>query len=108
MRLIDVDVLAKELGITDFDCAKCGWNGKYGWCKRGMNFSDACFAIENAPTISQWIAVTERLPEYGLKVVTVDKDGEYEINYIIDEEDGEWNWEKPIVWMPLPEPWREK
>ena len=50
MRLIDADALMRELGINDMDCGKCGW-GQHGYCKRGAEFTDACFAIENAPTV---------------------------------------------------------
>ena len=49
-RYIDADALMRELGINDMDCGKCGW-GQYGYCKRGAGFTDACFAIENAPTV---------------------------------------------------------
>ena len=48
--LIDRDVLAKQLGITDMDCYKCAW-GNHGFCGRGGDFNDACEAIEEAPTI---------------------------------------------------------
>lgn len=48
--LIERDALAKKLGITDMDCSKCDWNNR-GFCNRGLNFVDACDAIENAPTI---------------------------------------------------------
>lgn len=51
-----------------------------------------------------WIPVTERLPEYGTEVVTYNRDEEFEINHIIDEEDGEWFLNGAIAWMPLPEP----
>ncbi len=54
-----------------------------------------------------WIPVTERLPEYGTEVLTINKDDEYEINHIIDEEDGEWFLHGAIAWMPLPEPYKE-
>lgn len=49
-RLIDADALMETLGITDMDCGKCKW-GKYGECKRGADFKDACCAIEDAPTV---------------------------------------------------------
>ena len=49
-RYIDADALMRELGINDMRCDKCGW-GQYGYCKRGADFTDACFAIENAPTV---------------------------------------------------------
>ena len=54
----------------------------------------------------RWIPVTERLPEYGTEVVTINKDDEYEINHVIDEEDGEWFFDGAVAWMPLPEPWK--
>ena len=57
--------------------------------------------------LMRWIPCSESLPEYGIEVVTVGKDGEYEINHIIDEEDGEWYWGKPIAWMPLSKPYKE-
>ena len=49
-RYIDADALMRELGINDMRCDKCGW-GQYGYCKRGGDFTDACLAIENAPTV---------------------------------------------------------
>ena len=54
----------------------------------------------------RWIPVTERLPEYGTEVVTINKDDEYEINHVIDEEDGEWFFDGAVAWMPLPDPWK--
>lgn len=56
----------------------------------------------------QWIPVSERLPEYGTEVVTINKDDEYEINHVIDEEDGEWFFDGAVAWMPLPEPYAER
>ena len=55
--------------------------------------------------IPHWIPVTERLPEYGKEVLTVNKDGDYEINYIIDDEEGDFFYYGAIAWMPLPEPY---
>jgi hypothetical protein len=54
-----------------------------------------------------WIPVTERLPEYRTQALTIHKDGDYEINHVIDEEDGEWFLDGVIAWMPLPEPYKE-
>ena len=53
-----------------------------------------------------WIPVTERLPEYGKAVLTVNKDGDYEINHIIDDEEGDFFYYGAIAWMPLPEPYK--
>ena len=54
----------------------------------------------------EWIPVTERLPEYGTAVITINKGDEYEINHVIDEEDGEWFFNGAVAWMPLPEPYK--
>ena len=61
-------------------------------------------SIESLPSAQpqRWIPCSERLPECGIDVLTVDGYGEYEINHIIDEEDGEWYWEPVTAWMPLP------
>ena len=53
-----------------------------------------------------WIPVTEKLPEYGTAVLTYNRDEEFEINHIIDDEDGEWFYNGAIAWMPLPEPFK--
>lgn len=56
--------------------------------------------------VPRWIPVTDRLPEYGTAVLTINEDDDYEINHIIDEEDGEWFFNGAIAWMPLPEPYK--
>lgn len=53
MRLVDADALMKTLGITDMDCDKCGWGNGHGFCTRGGDFTDACTAIEDAPTVEE-------------------------------------------------------
>ena len=52
---------------------------------------------------NHWIPITVQIPEYGIEVLTINVDGEYEINHIIDEEDGEWFFNGVTAWMPLPE-----
>lgn len=77
----------------------------YVWIIRG----DAWKRIDALPSAQpeqRWIPVSESLPEYKMQVLTIDKDGDYELNHIVDEEDGEWYWGHPIAWMPLPMPWR--
>lgn len=73
---------------------------------------DATFdKINNLPSAQpepQWIPVSERLPEYGTQVLAIHKDGDYELNHVIDEEDGEWFLNGVIAWMPLPEPYEEQ
>ena len=50
-KLIDADALIKALGITDMNCERCAWYSGIDWnpCKRGSDFEQACFEIENAP-----------------------------------------------------------
>ena len=50
----------------------------------------------------RWISCTDRLPEYGEAVLTINDDEDYEVNHIIDEDTGEWFYEGAIAWMPLP------
>lgn len=82
------------------------------------NHPDACFemlteAVDMAIEALQqpeprWIPCSERLPEYRKKVLTINKDDEYDLNHIIDEEDGEWFLNGAIAWHELPEPYKEE
>lgn len=54
----------------------------------------------------KWIPCNERLPEYGEAVITINEDEDYEVNHIIDEDNGEWFYEGAIAWMTLP-PYKE-
>lgn len=51
MKLVDADALMKALGITDMNCERCAWYSGEDWnpCKRGSDFEQACFMLENAP-----------------------------------------------------------
>ena len=62
-------------------------------------------AIEQLKSL-QWIPCSERIPEYGEAVLTVNDDEDYEINHVIDEDNGEWFYDGAIAWMPLPEPYK--
>ena len=64
------------------------------------------YFMPSAQPEPKWIPVTERLPEYGTQVLAIHKDGDYEVNHVIDEEDGEWFLNGVIAWMPLPEPYK--
>ena len=55
----------------------------------------------------QWVSCTDGLPEYGEAVLTINEDGDYEVNHIIDEDNGEWFYEGAIAWITLP-PYREE
>lgn len=95
MSLIDKDALMQSLGITNMECDKCAWfDWKWGNCKRGGDFEDACCAIENAPTVEErkkgkWIYGED---EYGIDGYHCDKCGFFVpwnylnmfINYIED------------------------
>ena len=113
MRLIDADALKADYGMKDY-CSECEkeLQGKIRECQYNMTYTkmDFCGWIDDAPTIEpehRWIPVTERMPEYGTEVVTINKDDEYEINHVIDEEDGEWFLDGAVAWMPLPPVYKE-
>ncbi len=50
-NLISREALARDLGINDFDCEKCGWHKEkpYPYCSAELD--DTCFALENAEII---------------------------------------------------------
>lgn len=55
----------------------------------------------------RWIPVSKGLPEYGEAVLTYHEDDEeYQINWVTDDETGEWFHENPTAWMSLPEPYK--
>ena len=67
--------------------------------------------VVSQPTVEpqKWIPCSERLPKYGQPVLTYNlKEDEYEVNHIIDEEDGEWFTYGVNAWMSLPEPYDGK
>ena len=90
MRLIDADELIKCIPSEEYNSR---------------------FAVMNAPTIEpqNWISCDERLPKYGKPVLTYNlKDDEYEVNHIIDEEDGKWFIYGADAWMSTPEPYNKE
>ena len=98
MRLIDADeIRIKPKYMHDI----CG--------SVMIRVEDIARIINDMPIIElqKWIPCSERLPKYGQLVLTYNlKDDEYELNHIIDEEDGEWFIHGVHAWMPLPEPWK--
>ena len=130
MRLIDadvlLDVLEKLFKRRELNAACTGNRGSF------VTWNDAICAIKDAPTVPQWIPVTERLPEYMEPVLTWDGSTysvEKRITTIRDFDSGEaisgdW-WVSDdyvenesdyypnlrdgacIAWMPLPEPYKE-
>lgn len=93
MRIIDADKMIADLLTVDPQ-----FEPMIKWC---------ITVIEAQPTVNEWIPCSESLPEYGIGVLTFNRDGEYEVNHVIDEEYGEWFWGGVIAWMPLPEPYKE-
>ena len=56
----------------------------------------------------KWIPVSEALPEDRQKVLCVNKHGEMMVGGYMTDYGMTFPcyFEKPIAWMPLPEPWR--
>ena len=78
-----------------------GWNAcnKY-WCN----------TIDRQPKVSEWIPVSERLPETEDKVMCCTETKKGNKNIVIGYYmDGAWRCgmnSNVIAWMPLPEPWK--
>lgn len=132
MRLIDVDTFKREHRMA-YMCGDCDRNTRECEYDSGFSLMDFCGWLDDAPTIEsqQWTLCSERLPDYGVSVLTWDGSCycvEKRIPYIRDE-DGEpissdW-WVSDdyderesdyypnlrdgacIAWMPLPEPYTE-
>ena len=111
MRLIDADALKEQ--IEDFHCKDCD-NYNFVRC-RACHIDDAITYLDEAPTISGWISVKDRLPDVKDNVLwyAVKNDGYGEIrissfsgaiNHDIPHVWGYGESFKPIYWMPLPEP----
>lgn len=64
--------------------------------------------LPSAQSEQKWIPCGERLPEYGEAVLTQLGNDDMEVNWIIDDEEGEWFSAGVVAWMPLPEPYKEE
>lgn len=106
MRLIDADALERELiEVANYRCkTHPKWEQPFRICN---------LIINRQPTISQWIPVSERLPQDNSDVLVCAEDGQVLIGWL----DGENDWwicseladdyKSVIAWMPLPEPYKE-
>ena len=103
MRLIDVDKLCEDL-LNRWSIA----DTRKEELIRQIMADIVTPIVVSQPTINNWIPCSERLPKYGEAVLTVNEDEDYEINHVIDEDNGEWFFDDAIAWMPLPEPYKEK
>ena len=106
--LAEIDDLADEFSETDE-------NGLHNerWC----GISDAKRVIINTPFVSDrpqgWIPCSERLPEPGswaiwcsIKgIIQVARWKEDAIDHFFPDQ-GFFNLEDAVAWMPLPEPWK--
>lgn len=111
MRLIDADSVIKTIAgmqkaypITDRRQRAIGIRVALFDCRN---------LIENQPTISQWIPVSERLPQASKHILFSVKGKSY-ASYgfyndgIWTDINGAWYTDKEVnAWMPLPEPYKE-
>lgn len=108
MRLIDAEKAVEELSVAYWDkgiqAAKddpCIVDAMTDWAIR---------TIKAMPTMGDWIACSERLPEedgYYLVTLEFDYGKEIEMGWLLD---GEWineNSHVTVAWMPLPEVWKD-
>ena len=113
MRLIDADALKKEWSLGD-KCEECPQNAWKCQFEQNLTQMDICQMIDEAPTVSGWVSVKDRMPEPEENVIIWAKTGC--MKYAQYHEDGSVNpwyvyednaraWTNVIShWMPLPEP----
>lgn len=76
-----------------------------------VHYEDMVHAIKHLPSAQpeqRWIPCSERLPEKNCRCLTTNEAwGSFEVDWNAWI-DGQWLYpnEKPIAWMPLPEPYR--
>jgi hypothetical protein len=97
MRLIDADELRKQWSTDDA-------------CEHDYTHLHFLESIDSAPTINQWIPVTERLPdEYGWYNVTKNIRGAcfvMECWFALNDGWGSKDRDTITAWMPIPKPYR--
>lgn len=110
MRLIDADTL-KEWVENWLYKDRYYHNGRVG---KTIPITELYDILEQIPiadvaTAQQWIPVSERLPESCQRAICQNRHGEMMIGTYTA-----FGWmfpcyfEKPIAWMPLPEPYKEE
>lgn len=82
-------------------------NAGMHWFVSAEAVFDALLKLPSVQPESQWIPVSERIPEWRESVLTYIENGDMKINFVIDEEDKEWFYDGVIAWMYLPEPYKE-
>ena len=119
MRLIDADKFEDELGklglamptSKDTEAKRVIVELIQGAVNAAMNVYEA---LDNQPTVGEWVPCSERLPKEGENVLVCLKNETYDIAFYstkycswISSSD-EWSYEKEsvVAWMPLPEPYK--
>ena len=106
-------IALKARFVEDFRCGTCPPQNDS--CKECILEKETDYLIANGVTISEWIPVTERLPESGVNVLVSCREFDEAIIgwYNSDPEYCEWYGEYKLSehrdvhvthWMPLPEP----
>lgn len=118
MRLIDADRLKKKV-LKWLPSDPCGIEGKEHPIETDIVVS-LMMEIEEAPTVNEWIPVSEALPSEGQVVLAIGDKGTWDVGKFQGtagwtEDERRWNWKKKSVkhveyWMPkdaIPLPKRE-
>ena len=108
MRLIDVDALREEYALAE-RCEDCPRYGKRDCVSSCYSARDFCAWLNDAPIVSGWVSVNDRMPEEAVPVLVWESQG---FAYVDIYKDGVWvigtqNLSKLTHWMHIPDPPKE-
>ena len=109
MRLIDADALKKSWSMGD-NCEDCQQNARTCQYEQDFTRMDICEMLDEAPTVSGWISIKDRLPKKDGLYLCLTMYNNIKLYYQINLwEKNHWFWGNYDVryWMPLPEPPKE-
>jgi hypothetical protein len=111
MRLIDADALKSNLGLSN-NCKTCKIGATKNCQLETFEVYGICTMLDDAPTVSGWVRVEDRLPDETEDVIicyewTGFSGTKYREVTVNDLREVKQISDRIIAWMPLPEPPKE-